>query len=164
MVPIPYLADVARLEAARTEAYHAAEAKALDPLDLADIPPVAWAGARVALHPSVRTVASAWPVASIWRAHRDERLDAELIWRAEESPDLPPGLIGGGFPAASWRGGLLAGAWLRQHAGGSGRVFLGRFRHRTREGVLVTYVRLCRSRCSDVNQVNRAASPEGRLL
>lgn len=63
---IPYLADVARLEFARTQAYHAADAA---PLDAA-----AWQGVdtdrlgelRVVLHPSLRIVRSAFPVVTIW--------------------------------------------------------------------------------------------------
>lgn len=125
--PVPFLADLARLEAAQTEAYHAADAEALDPSVLAEVPASAWAAARLTLHPSVRTVASAWPIATIWQAHRDERRDAELDWRGEDvlicRPDwwvevlrLPPG--GAGFV-----GSLNGGRTLAEAArcfGGSG--------------------------------------------
>lgn len=66
---LPYLADVARLERAWLEAYHAAEAAPL-PLDaLAALPEASMAGARLALHPSLRLVASAWPAVSLWAAN-----------------------------------------------------------------------------------------------
>jgi hypothetical protein len=68
---VPYLADIARLEIAWSQAYHAAEAEPLSAAELAGIPPDAWDRARVQLHPSVRVVISAHPIVSIWRAHAD---------------------------------------------------------------------------------------------
>lgn len=69
---LPYLADVARLEAAWLHAYHAAEAIPLDPARLAEIPPQRLGDLRFTLHPSHRFLASAWPVNLIWRANLDE--------------------------------------------------------------------------------------------
>ena len=52
---LPYLADVARLEAARTRAYHAADAVLLDPAAVAaTIGQEALGAVRFALHPSAR--------------------------------------------------------------------------------------------------------------
>lgn len=67
----PYLADVARLEAARLSAYHAADAPALTARDFAGFDDLA--GLRLALHPSVRVVASRFAVADIASAVGDER-------------------------------------------------------------------------------------------
>lgn len=64
---LPYLADVARIERAWTEAYHAPEARALDPAVLSDIPPDETAHLRFRLHPSVRIVRSQFPALTIWR-------------------------------------------------------------------------------------------------
>ncbi|MEQ9556305.1 MAG: DNA-binding domain-containing protein [Rhodospirillales bacterium] len=74
---LPYLADVARLEWAWQEAYHAADA------DPADITAVARAGdadgLRFVLHPSVRLVRSEYPVVSIWHAHQGDAQDFSAI-------------------------------------------------------------------------------------
>jgi Putative DNA-binding domain len=63
----PYLADVARIERAWAEAYHAREAAALDPAVLAAIPPNRAAEIRLAVHPSLRIVRSQFPALTIWR-------------------------------------------------------------------------------------------------
>lgn len=62
-----YLADVARLELALRESYHAADSAPLDPAALQGLSEEALAGARVWLAPSLRLVRSAWPVLSIRR-------------------------------------------------------------------------------------------------
>lgn len=67
---VPYLADVTRLEAARTRAYHAADLEPLPPEAFAAIVPDAAAYLAVRIHPSAQLVASAWPVHSIWQAHQ----------------------------------------------------------------------------------------------
>jgi uncharacterized protein (UPF0276 family) len=67
---LPYLADVARLEWAWLEAYHAADAEPLDVSSLAAIDPDRLADLRLALLPSLRLVASEHPVAAIWAAHQ----------------------------------------------------------------------------------------------
>ena len=66
---VPYLGDIARLEAARTRAYHAADAKPLKVEALASLSSCAWGQARVELHPSVEVVRSAYPIVTIWNAH-----------------------------------------------------------------------------------------------
>ncbi len=53
---VPYLPGVARLEAARTRAYHAADAKPLTPAALSGGIPDDLAGTRFILHPSVEIV------------------------------------------------------------------------------------------------------------
>lgn len=69
---LPYLADVARLEVARTHAFHAAEAEPLRPEALLAIPEDRLGELRLTPHPSLRFVASAWPVAAIWEANRPD--------------------------------------------------------------------------------------------
>ena len=63
--PLPYLADVARLERAWVEAYHAAEAE-----PLASAGP---GGARhLRLHPATRLVRSAFPILAIWESNQPD--------------------------------------------------------------------------------------------
>jgi hypothetical protein len=64
---LPYLPDVARIERAWTEAYHAPEAVALEPAALAAIPSDRVGDIRFAVHPSLRIVRSQFPVLTIWR-------------------------------------------------------------------------------------------------
>ena len=64
---LPYLADVARIERAWTEAYHAREAAPLKASDFAAIDPDRLAEIHLALHPSLRVVRSRLPVLTIWR-------------------------------------------------------------------------------------------------
>jgi hypothetical protein len=63
---LPYLADVARLEAARTRAYHAADVTPLEPRALADLQGSDIARLRVTLHPSCEIVRSCHPIVTIW--------------------------------------------------------------------------------------------------
>lgn len=69
---VPYLADIARLERLRIDAYHAADATLLSPEQigrhLAD--PESLGRLTVALHPGVAVLASAHPIVSIWQAHQ----------------------------------------------------------------------------------------------
>lgn len=64
------LADVARIEAMRLRAYHAADAAPLDARDFAVAPAERLVDCRVALHPSVEILASRHAVVSIWAAHQ----------------------------------------------------------------------------------------------
>jgi len=64
---LPYLADVARIERAWLEAYHAAEAETLDPSDLAAVPYEQLGEVLLDLHPSLRIVRSPFPALTIWR-------------------------------------------------------------------------------------------------
>ena len=69
---ISYLADVARLEVARTRAYHAADATPLDPSRWQGFDPGTLLGARIALHPSVQILRSAHPIVTIWSMNSGE--------------------------------------------------------------------------------------------
>lgn len=68
---LPYLRDVARLERAWAEAYHAAEARPIDPAAFAAIAVDEVARLRFELHPSARIVRSPFPILAIWRANTD---------------------------------------------------------------------------------------------
>lgn len=117
---VPYLADMARLEAARSRAYHAAEAISLDVEAIASIRPDELIEARLTLHPSVGLVCSRYPIASIWLAHQGgDHVESPAQWEAEDvlvlRPEaevfvhrLPAG--GRGFVAALIAGSTLAEA------------------------------------------------------
>ena len=66
LAALPYLADVARIERAWLEAYHAAEAPPLGREELAAVPLERAADLRLVLHPSVRVVRSRFAALSIW--------------------------------------------------------------------------------------------------
>ena len=74
---LPYLPDVARLERARLEALHAAEAATLAPAELRQLGS-AVAGAGFSAHPAARIVESDFPIVDIWRANQP---DAEPVPR-----------------------------------------------------------------------------------
>ncbi|MGH8320535.1 MAG: HvfC/BufC family peptide modification chaperone, partial [Gammaproteobacteria bacterium] len=59
---LPYLADVARLEWARQQAYLAADAEPLDPYALGTVPDDRQGALRLTLHPSVRLLESPYPI------------------------------------------------------------------------------------------------------
>lgn len=67
---LSYLPDVARLEYALGEAYHAADARPVGVEALADAATRDPLELRLRLHPSLRLVASGHPVVSIWRMNR----------------------------------------------------------------------------------------------
>ena len=69
---IGYLADVARLEQALRESYHAADATALTRMHLGQPFARDFAAAGLSFAPSVRLIRSSWPVHVIW-AYNFER-------------------------------------------------------------------------------------------
>jgi Putative DNA-binding domain len=68
---LPYLPDVARVERAWTEAYHAAEASPIASSALAEIAPDRLPDIGLVLHPSVRVVRSRYPVLTVWQMNVD---------------------------------------------------------------------------------------------
>ncbi len=64
---LPYLPDVARLERAWRESYHAADAAPLNPAALATIPEEELPDIGFTLHPSLRIVQSRFPIITIWK-------------------------------------------------------------------------------------------------
>lgn len=115
---LPYLADVARLEQALRESYHAADAPALPAADLAALPPEAFAACRLRLSPALRLVRSDWPIHGIWQAHvartpapAERRSEDVIVLRPGFDPAphrLPPG--GAAFVAALAEGRPVAEA------------------------------------------------------
>ncbi len=64
---LPYLADVARLEWAYHEVFHAAEREPIAAPALAAVDPARQADLVLELHPASALLASPWPVVDIWR-------------------------------------------------------------------------------------------------
>lgn len=124
---LPYLPDMARLEIARGQAFHAADRDALSFDMLAEAARDA-AGVRLALHPSVRVVPSRWSVVSIWAANqpgatpaplRADRPETALILR-DRTFDVPVHAIGPGD--VTFVQGLREGATLLACAAGGARA------------------------------------------
>ena len=65
---IGYLPDVARLELALRESYHAADAAPVDPAILQATPAETLMASRVGLAPSLRLLRSRWPVLAALQA------------------------------------------------------------------------------------------------
>lgn len=80
---LAYLADVARIEAAWTRAYHAEDSEPLTAARLAALEPDALGRARLSVHPASALIASPHPVGSIWAAHQGETVEPVSNWRAE---------------------------------------------------------------------------------
>jgi hypothetical protein len=68
---LPYLSDVARIERAWTEAYHASEASPISLSAFAAITPDRLPAVTLVLHPSVRIVHSRFPALTIWQMNID---------------------------------------------------------------------------------------------
>ncbi len=118
-----YLPDVARLELAVRESYHAADMPPIGPDALA--PGADLMAARVTLAPALRLVRSAWPLHGIWRANTEtgapqpgQTAEDVLVTRPDFDPvvaRLPEG--GAAFVAALVRGRPLAEAAAAPGAG-----------------------------------------------
>ena len=78
-----YLADVAELEAARTRAYHAADATPLSRDAFSALAPEHTPDLRVTLHPSMQLLKSRFPVVSIWEANQHANDNTIDVWQPE---------------------------------------------------------------------------------
>ncbi len=117
---VPYLADVARFEFARLQAFHAPDAAPLSIAALGEIDPARVASVTFSVHPSVSLSRSGYPVVSLWAASTGLMTSDQVdMGRAEDglvvrphlqvdSHILPPG--GGPFLAALIAGKNLATA------------------------------------------------------
>lgn len=76
---LTYLPDIASLEYAWLEAYHAADVAPLDMSSLQSVSPDQFAGMHLHFHPSTRLVASEFPIEAIWTANRPETLSDDTI-------------------------------------------------------------------------------------
>jgi len=88
---VPYLADVARLEAAWNDAYHSPEGGHLQPSSLVGLSGETLAVTGVVMHSSAQLVRSSFPVASIWESHRASSVDLALTWVGEDVLVVRPG-------------------------------------------------------------------------
>ncbi|MGD1877841.1 MAG: DUF2063 domain-containing protein [Kiloniellaceae bacterium] len=88
---VPYLGDVARLEWARLNAYHAADAEPLSIACLAGLPQDLLPGLRFTLHPSLQLLRSRYPAASLWAVTSGGGPDVDVdMTRAEDVAVLRP--------------------------------------------------------------------------
>ena len=88
---VPYIADVARLEAARTRAFHAADAAPLTRDALAATSQDALADMRFTLHPSLEIVSSPYPVVTIFSMNSGEIELAPIAdWLGEDALVVRP--------------------------------------------------------------------------
>jgi len=88
---LAYLADVARLEAARTRAYHAVDAAPVGAAEFASLDASAVGGIRVDLHPSAEIVRSPHPMVTIWAMNSGERELAPIDnWHGEDALVVRP--------------------------------------------------------------------------
>lgn len=115
-----YLPDVARLERAWLEAYHAADEDPVGADALSSAGAVDLGGMRLGLHGSLRLVRSAFPVVSIWQANSGAAEGAEIPDRPETALIARPGAEVTLRPlphgAAAWIGALQAGQTLAEAA------------------------------------------------
>lgn len=107
-----YLADVARMELAIRQSYHAADATAITPDVLASLSPDALMATTITLAPAVQVIRSDWPIYDIWRFNTQENAAKPrpvpqdvLITRPEFDP-IPQLLRPG---AATWIEALRTG-------------------------------------------------------
>jgi hypothetical protein len=103
-----YLPDIARLELALRQSYHAADATPIAPDLLGQTDPAALMAARFTLAPAVQVIRSDWPIYDIWRfntvqdAPKPRNLPQDVMITRPEfdpQPDLLPG-GGAGFVMA----------------------------------------------------------------
>ena len=89
---VPYLGDVARLEWAWLQAYHAEDREPLPLQALAGVPQESLPAVRFTLHPSLTLLRSHWPLASLWTAVRERNDSPGLdMAQGEEVAVLRPG-------------------------------------------------------------------------
>jgi Putative DNA-binding domain len=83
---LAYLADVARIEAARTRAYRAADVSPVDPGRFAALDAGTVGAIRVEMHPSVEIIRSPHPIVTIWAMNSGERTLAPIEhWCREDA-------------------------------------------------------------------------------
>jgi hypothetical protein len=126
---VPYLADVARIEALRIRAYHAADAAPVSEPDFRELlaKPSQLSGAKVVLHPACAWLRSCHAAYSIWYAHQglsdlsDASLDLIDVDRAENALITRPQLDVATIPlpsgAIEWLDALRDGRTLGEAFG-----------------------------------------------
>jgi hypothetical protein len=118
---MPWLADVARIERAWLDAYHAADAAALPAATLAQVPADRLGDIIFGVHPTTRIVRSAYPAVAIFAMNRADgpvtslkssAAEDALVTRPDMEVDvrlLPPG-------NATFLAGLIDGVTLAEAA------------------------------------------------
>ena len=84
-VAADYLADIAELEAARTRAYHAADAAPLGRDAFAQIATDELPDLRLGLHPSMSLLTSRFPIVTIWEANLYANDNSIRQWKPESA-------------------------------------------------------------------------------
>lgn len=87
---LPYLPDIARLELALRDSYHAADAVAADCAAMATMTPEQLMAVRLELAPSLRVIRSPYPIVGIWRANSQTDAPAPVN-RTEDALITRPG-------------------------------------------------------------------------
>lgn len=82
---MPWLADVARIERAWLDAYHAADAPALAPTALAAVPPERLGDVVFDTHPATRLIRSDYPAVTIFAVNRENGQVGRIETTAPES-------------------------------------------------------------------------------
>ncbi|MCV2893276.1 DUF2063 domain-containing protein [Lentibacter sp. XHP0401] len=123
-----YLPDIARLEYALRESYHAADHTPLAPEALGRIAPGALADVRLVLAPSLRLVVSPWPVHALWLYNKREGAPkpvamAQSVLVARSGFDPEPHLLPQG--ADRFIAGLQAGKTLGDACESAPEIDLG---------------------------------------
>jgi hypothetical protein len=77
--------DMARLEWCYVEVFDALDADPLNPEALANIPPAAWESARLVLHPALRLLRVAYPVAALRNEIRSGKTDLPIPGAAPQN-------------------------------------------------------------------------------
>lgn len=91
---LAYLPDVMRLEAARSRAYHAADAEPLTAATFAAIPTPRLPDLTLTPHPSLAILCSAYPAVLIWAMNSGEAEPAPLTaWPAEDALVVRPHML-----------------------------------------------------------------------
>ena len=81
---MPYLADVARIERAWLDAYHAADAAPLDPAELGAVPPERLGEVRFVPHPAMQVLRSKFSATSVFAMNRSDGFVSPIDWRHPE--------------------------------------------------------------------------------
>lgn len=113
---LPFLPDVARLERAWIESYHARDAVALDPASLGDVPPEKFAEAVFEVHPAARLIESRFPIVDLWEAGINgagQGIDPNLAqWALVTRPDFEVKVTGVSPAAGAFVRSLMDGTSL----------------------------------------------------
>ena len=76
---LPFLPDLARLEWAVCDAFHAFEQPPLEAARLSSLTLEEWASVQLRFQPSVRVVSSAWPILDLWQARTAPRQEIDIL-------------------------------------------------------------------------------------